>query len=419
MKIAIVASGTRGDVQPYVALGKGLQTAGYTVSVLTSDDFAALVNSAGLDFCSIGTSIEEMLQSPQWRRTTEGGNFLAILSRMRAELERRAHEVVLHLPALLEETDLILTGVGGLGGTFSIAAHLGIPLIQAYVFPLTPTRAFASPLAPSLPLGGRFNQLSFHLLQQMLWQSTRVADVITRRQLAMPPASLWGPFQSLKQKRIPVLYGYSRYVLPRPDDWDDLTHVTGYWFLDAPAAWVPPAELDEFLRAGDPPVYIGFGSMGSRNPAEATQLALKALSLAGQRGVLASGWGGLSQADLPETVHMISSVLHSWLFPQMAAVVHHGGAGTTAAGLRSGVPSIVVPFMGDQPFWGRRVAALGVGPAPIARRQLTAERLAQAIRQAVSDRGMRQRAAVLGQSIDAEDGVAQAVSLVQQLAPVR
>ena len=192
--------------------------------------------------------------------------------------------------------------------------------------------------------------------------------------------------------------------------------MTGYWFLDPSIEWTPPADLVDFLQSGTPPIYIGFGSMGNRKPEETTRIALKALAMTGQRGVLAAGWGGLSQTDLPETVHMISSIPHSWLFPRMAAVVHHGGAGTTAAGLRAGIPSIVVPFFGDQPFWGQRVAKLGVGPVPIPKRQLSAERLTAAINQAVQNRPMRNQAAALGEQIRAEDGIAQAVSIIQHYA---
>jgi sterol 3beta-glucosyltransferase len=344
------------------------------------------------------------------------GNFLAIVRRMTAEMKRRAQQLAQSMPRLFSGADLLVTGMSGLGGTFSIAEKLKLPVMQAYVFPITPTSAFAGPLTPRLPWGRLFNRLSFLPVRQLIWHSVRMADVNTRKALGLPPASLWGPYRALHQQRSPILYAYSRHVLARPDDWDDLNHVVGYWFLDPPSDWAPPADLVDFLRAGPPPVYIGFGSMGDRNPETTTRLALEALALSGQRGVLASGWGGLSQTELPTSVHMLAAVPHGWLFPQMAAVVHHGGAGTTAAGLRAGVPSIVVPFFGDQPFWGQRVAALGVGPAPIPKRRLTAERLAQALTQAVADTGLRQRAADLGRLIRAEDGVAQAVARISQLA---
>ena len=415
MKISIVASGSRGDVQPYIALGRGLKDAGFDVRLLTSDDFATLVTGAGLEFCSTGTSIEALLQSEEWRATTASGNFLKILARMQQEVKQRAQDLAVTMPPLLEGTNLIVAGMSGMGGTFSIAEKLRIPLIQAYVLPLTPTREFPGPLTPTLPLGQWLNPLSFHVARQLIWQSVRVADVAVRKNLSMPKASFWGPFQQLKRQQTPVLYGFSHHVLPRPKDWSEQHYVTGYWFLDDEADWMPEAELTRFLQNGAPPVYVGFGSMGSRNPEEVAEIALEALSLSGQRGVLASGWGGMRSSNLPENVYMLSSVPHSWLFPQMSAIVHHGGAGTTAASLRAGVPSLIVPFMGDQPFWGHRVSQLGVGTQPIPRRKLTAKRLADVIKQAVSDKAMQQRAAILGEKIQAEDGSGEAAAIIQRL----
>jgi sterol 3beta-glucosyltransferase len=232
--------------------------------------------------------------------------------------------------------------------------------------------------------------------------------------LDLPASSPWGPFGSDRLAHGPILYGFSPSVIAPPRDWGEHVHVTGYWFLDPPSDWTPPPALVEFLQAGPPPVYIGFGSMSSQRPEETAALVGQALARAGQRAIMLSGWGGLHQAD-SDSVFMVDSVPHAWLFPQVAAVVHHGGAGTTAASLRAGVPSIVIPFHGDQPFWGQRVADLGVGPAPIPRRNLTVERLAQAIHRAVTDQPMRQRAADLGAKIRAEDGVARAVALVQQI----
>jgi sterol 3beta-glucosyltransferase len=412
MEIAIIASGTRGDVQPYVALGSGLKAAGYGVRVLTSENFESLVAGAGLGFASTGENIEDIIQSEEWRKTSESGNFLAILARMQREMKRHAANVAQKLPALVEGSDLIVTGTGVLSA-YSLAEKLNIPLVQAYVFPFTPTTEFSAPVVAKLPLGA-LNRLSFHLLRQMFWQSSKAVDVAVRQALKMSKAPFWGPYRALNQQQVPVLYGFSRTVLPRPHDWPENHLVTGYWFLDPPDGWTPPADLVDFLNAGEPPVYIGFGSMGSRNPEEAGAIALEALKRGGQRGVLASGWGGLKASDLPDTVHLISSIPHRWLFPRMKAVVHHGGAGTTAAGLGAGVPSVIVPFMGDQPFWGKRVAELGVGPAPIPRKRLTTERLAGAIREAVSNTAMRQRADALGQQVRAEDGIGSAVAFIER-----
>lgn len=413
-EIAIVASGTRGDVQPYIALGRGLQGAGYAVCLLTSDNFAPLVRDAGLTFYSTGKSVEDLLQSAEWREVLDGGNFLKILSRMRAQMGQVAAETAQRLPPLLRGSDLVITGMAGLSGVFSVAEGLGIPVIQAHVFPFTPTREFPSPLVPKLPFGRALNRLSFQAMRQLFWQNFKAGDSAARQQLGLKRASFWGPFRSLTRSRVPVLYGYSPHVLPRPSDWADYQEVTGYWFLDAANDWVPPTDLVRFLAAGPPPVYIGFGSMGSRDPEAAGRLAVEALARSGQRGVLAAGWGGLQVAELPATVHLISSVPHSWLFPRMAAVVHHGGAGTTAAGLRAGVPSVLAPFMGDQAFWGQRVATLGVGPAPIPQKRLTAERLGTAISEATSNTTMQQRASDLGQTLRAEDGVGNAVASIDR-----
>ena len=210
-----------------------------------------------------------------------------------------------------------------------------------------------------------------------------------------------------------MLYGFSPSVVPMPADWGPANHITGYWFLDPAEDWTPPAALLKFLQAGPAPVYIGFGSMSSRKPEETAELVIKALKKTNQRALLFSGWGGLHKEGLPDSLFMIDTTPHAWLFPRMAAVVHHGGAGTTASGLRAGVPSIVVPFFGDQAFWGKRVHDLGVGPAPIPRKKLSVDVLAQAIQESVTNSAMQQRAADLGSKIRAEDGIANAVEIIQ------
>jgi sterol 3beta-glucosyltransferase len=191
-------------------------------------------------------------------------------------------------------------------------------------------------------------------------------------------------------------------------------HVTGYWFLDRKTDWQPPAELVRFLEAGTPPVYVGFGSMSGTKAQERAKIVLEALDQTGQRGLLASGWGGLQAADLPDSVFMLEQVPHDWLFPQVSAVVHHGGAGTTAAGLRAGKPTLIVPFIADQPFWGKVVDEAGLGPQPIPQKKLTATTLSAAIRQMVSEDDMRRRAEAVGEKIRAEDGIGSAVQLISR-----
>jgi UDP:flavonoid glycosyltransferase YjiC (YdhE family) len=178
--------------------------------------------------------------------------------------------------------------------------------------------------------------------------------------------------------------------------------------------WQPPQALIEFLESGPPPVSIGFGSMVAYDKETLANLCVQALNRAQQRGILLTGWGGLQYDALPESVLAVESVPHDWLFPRVSAVVHHGGAGTTAASLRAGVPTIIVPFLIDQPFWGKRVYDLGVGPSPIPRRKLTVEQLSKAITEAITDTNMKQRAAELGRKIRAEDGIGNAVNIIHR-----
>jgi sterol 3beta-glucosyltransferase len=232
--------------------------------------------------------------------------------------------------------------------------------------------------------------------------------------LDLPPISWRGPFEHLYKREMPYLYGYSPSVVPRPADWPARHHISGYWFLDRDPDWEPPIPLVRFLENGPKPISIGFGSMIGRDAEKLLAVAVRAVQSAGQRAVLLGGWADAGGLKLPDTVFKIEAVPHDWLFPRVAAVVHHGGSGTTAAGLRAGVPSILVPFFGDQPYWGRRVHALGVGPHPIQRKSLTVPKLAESISNAVQDVDMRRNAAALGEKIRAEDGVQSAVNFVSE-----
>lgn len=420
MHIALFALGSRGDVQPYIALGKGLAAAGHDIRLLTHENYEALVTAHGLDFRPVKGDVQAVLESPEMRELVEKGNFVAINRRASREAQGAAIHWAKDGLEACRGVDLIIVGLGGFGIALAVAEKLDVPVAQAYLVPFWPTRAFPSVLLPtSAPrVGGAINLATHHLARQFMWFSFRSADKQARREvLDLPAPPFLSPNRSPRLNQYPILYGFSPSVLPRPSDWDQQQIITGYWFLEAESGWEPPAALAEFLAQGSPPVYVGFGSMSNRKPQETTELVLEALAISGQRGIILSGWGGLSAADLPDTVLAVDSVPHSWLFPRVAAVVHHGGAGTTAAGLRAGVPSVITPFFGDQFFWGQRVHDLGVGPSPIARKEMTAEALGAAIRRAATETEMRDRAAALGARIRAEDGVARAVDALQTIRP--
>ncbi len=415
MRILIIAMGSRGDIQPYIALGTGLKAAGHFVRLMSHENFERLVRSYGLDFCAVAGDVQALLETPKMRALVEKGDLIGINKHTAKLAEGAALDSARVGWEAGQGMDLLVGGIGGIFIGTALAQKLGIPFLQAYLLPFTPTAAFPAVIFPqSLSrLGGLFNRLSHQLFRQAMWQGGRKANNLARQTiLDLPPAPFFGPFNAASLQQTPILYGFSPAAISPPTDWHN-THVTGYWFLDEAPNWTPPPALVEFLANGELPIYIGFGSMTTSKPEETANLAIEALARTGQRGILQSGWGGLSKADLPQTVLMVDSIPHSWLFPRVAAVVHHGGAGTTAAGLRAGVPSIVIPFFGDQPFWGQRVADLGVGTAPIPRKHLTVERLATAIDRVASDRSMRQRAAELGAKIQAEDGIANAVALIE------
>jgi sterol 3beta-glucosyltransferase len=309
-------------------------------------------------------------------------------------------------------TDAILYSFMG-ASAYHIAEKLNVPSIFALVQPFTRSRHVPSMIAPELPLGGSYNMLTHRMGELLIWMM--VSRMINRwrvESLGLSTLSWRGPFDQLYEEKMPYLYGYSPSVVPRPDDYPAWHHVSGYWFLDRDPSWSPPDTLVRFLEAGPKPISIGFGSMLGQDTEKLIDLAVRALQDSGQRAVLLGGWAVAGDLALPDSIFHIDAVPHDWLFPRMAAVVHHGGSGTTAAGLRAGVPSIVVPFFGDQPYWGRRVHALGVGPRPIQRKSLTVSKLAEAITMAVEDEGLRQNAAELGERIQAEDGVQSAVDFV-------
>ncbi|MBL8055611.1 MAG: glycosyltransferase family 1 protein [Anaerolineales bacterium] len=421
MRVTILTMGSRGDVQPYVALGAGLRRAGHAVTLATHREFETFIRRHGLEFAPVAGDPRAIVRSEAGQRFLEGGNNpLSFALGMFRIVDPLVEQVFRDGLAACAGADLILTSVLGVFAGYHIHQKTGQPLLPAYLQQLHATARYPAQVIPLLPAGpwsSFYNRLSYWLAEQAFWQLGRGAMNRARRVvLGLPPLPPRGMVDRTFIVRNPMLYGFSEHVLPRAPEWPANVHVTGYWFLERPAAWEPPAALRRFLAAGPPPVSIGFGSIVRRDPAGLTRRVLEALRLSGQRGLLLGGWGGLPDADLPETVLHVEAVPHDWLFPRMAAVIHHGGSGTTAAGLRAGVPSIVLPVFGDQPFWAWRVQALGVGPRPISEARLTARRLADAIGQAVADTGLRARAAALGEKIRAEDGVGRAVALIEDLA---
>ena len=413
MKITIFAAGSQGDIQPCVVLSKGLRQAGYRVCLAAPEDFAGFIQEHGVDYHPLRGDVQRIMASETGRSLMETGsaNPIKTIRAMRTMLAPVVMKMAQDAFEACRDADALICLAVLCSFGQSIAQARNIPLVSIEPTPLLPTKAFPAPGWPiQSNFSGLHNRFSGMAMLQVLWQWYRPFVNEFRKFMGLPAYSAARFYHGLTSA--PMLSAYSPIVIPHPTDWPDSVHITGYFFLDSRGDWQPSPELKTFLEAGDPPVYIGFGSMAGRNPEEVATLVLDALAQTSLRGLLLTGWGGIRTISVPDNVFVLNSAPHSWLFPRMAAVVHHGGAGTTAEGLRAGVPTVIVPFAFDQPFWGARVKALGVGPDPIPRRKLTADSLAHALRVAVADPGMKKRAYQLGADIRAEDGIGNAVKII-------
>ncbi|MEM7580346.1 MAG: glycosyltransferase [Cyanobacteria bacterium P01_A01_bin.80] len=420
MLITILTAGSRGDVQPYIALGVGLKEAGYKVRIAASENFESLIKGFGLEFYPTSGDVSKIAADPRVRKAMQLHNPLKIILDLiglnRVNFKSLFLKSQKNFYNASQGSDAIIYHPGAAIGYF-IAQKLNIPSILASPFLMTPTKDYPSLIFyDSLRLGKTANVLTHKIFEKVMWgMSNSIVKEFWEQEFASVPPNFSNPFKKQQTKNYPTIVSCSNYVFPQPKDWPEHVHNTGYWFLDEGFDWNPPSDLQEFLDQGEPPVYVGFGSLGDPTTAtQTTELVIDALQGAGKRGILATGWSGMTKIDpIPENIFMIESIPHAWLFPRMSAVVHHGGAGTTAAGLRAGVPSILIPHANDQFAWGRRVYELGVGAKPIPKKQLTAEKLSTAITDALTEE-VKYAAKVLGEKIQRENGVQKATNLIIQ-----
>ncbi len=415
MKIVIITAGGRGDVQPYVALGSGLKKAGYSVRMPAAEEFRELIIESGLEYIKTNSvEPQEFLRSLEMKEAAKNKNKLLFLSTMFKALKPMMEDIFNETWEACQGCDLVITTMGPMGAHDS-AEKLGIPCIHTLLLPVCPTSEFQSPFTPGFFNLGVYNKITHKLTEQIVWQPFRsIINSWRKDVLDLKPSDFWGIYRRVYNGGVPVISGFSQSIIPGHKDWPESVKISGYWFLNEAEGWQPPEGLNEFINAGAPPVYIGFGSMVDKEPERISKIAIDALRLSGQRGILSAGWNGLGVKNLQETVFSIGSIPHAWLFKRMAAIVHHGGAGTTAAALHSGVPQIITPFFCDQPFWAERVFKLGVGPKSIPYSKLTAEKLAELIGKTVSNKEMKAKAELIGKTIDTEDGVQTAVNIIEE-----
>jgi UDP:flavonoid glycosyltransferase YjiC (YdhE family) len=400
------------------ALAAGLARAGDEVTVATYEHFRPVVEGVGLGFHRLPGDPVELLSAESSRSIARAGasplRYLRGLRKQASEVRDVAYGFVDASLEACRGADAIVYGLTTLWGG-SIAELLDVPGVQAFTTVVTPTRAFPSMLSPLASRRSRaYNRASHLVAEQVLWQPFRPLLDGWRRRAGLPPLGWRGPLRTANRRHVPLLYGVSPSVLPRPRDWGPWIELSGFWFLDDDTAWEPDADLAAFLADGDPPVCIDFSSVTGpvlpMEPDELARLLTDGVLAADRRALVLRGWSGLDPRREQDGVHVAGYVPHGWLFPQVAAVVHAAGPGTLGAALRAGVPSVTVPVMTDQPFWARHAAALGVAPPPLPLRRLTVAAVSAAVRRATGDAAMRARAEAVARAIAAEDGPAAAAS---------
>jgi sterol 3beta-glucosyltransferase len=400
MRILIAAAGSRGDVAPYTGLGAELRQAGHDVALATTDAFEPLVTAAGLEFRGLPA-----------RPHSEGDG-----APDRRALMRIAAAFVTQLgqgfaDAVDQGTDLLLLSTTTAQLGWHLAEATGTPTLGVYLQPTAPTGDFPPTVAASRSLGRAGNRVAGRFALRMADRVYDRAVTELRRRLDLPPLTAAAMRRRQEQAHWPVLHGFSTALVPRPSDWRDGLDVAGTWWpYVAPGAQLP-TELADFLAAGPRPVFIGFGSMAAGHGERLSEIAVEALRRSGLRGILQTGSAGLTAHG--DDVLTIGDVPHDLLFPRLAAVVHHAGAGTSAAALRAGVPSVPVPVSADQPFWAGRLASIGAATAPVPFASLTAERLAEALGRAVRQQSYARAASVAARHMAAEDGAGAVLEAVR------
>lgn len=407
MRITMICIGSTGDVRPYIVLGRELKARGHDVALCAFATFESLVTQNGLRFLPVSGDAKMFMSN-----LLDGSSGVAYLKQVRDTLRAFITPFLRDLEEATEGAEAIVaTYLGQVLRSF--AEMRRVPFVQTHYFPMDLNTQTPISSAPGQHVGKIWNAATYPLAYLLVstLEKYYLSDWREAHGLAPRKLSTTGDYE-LMGHTIPVLYALSPLIMPRPTTWGENIHMTGYW-RELPAQdYTPPPELEAFLASGEKPVYIGFGSMSSGNMEETLDIVAQAVRQSGVRAVLSIGWGKACVKGR-EDLYVADYVPHDWLFEQVSAVVHHGGAGTTAAGILAGRPTLIIPFGGDQPFWGNRVHALGIGPRPIARDRLTSERLARALGALTSTPRYRVAARELGQRLRLENGAANAADIIE------
>ncbi|KAL2957286.1 hypothetical protein AAZX31_18G137400 [Glycine max] len=410
LNIVMLIVGTRGDVQPFIAIGKRMQDYGHRVRLATHSNFKEFVLTAGLEFYPLGGDPKVLADMVKNKGFLPSGP-------SEIPIQRNQMKEIINslLPACKEpdidsgvpfKADAIIANPPAYGHTH-VAEALKIPIHIFFTMPWTPTTEFPHPLSRVKQQAGY--RLSYQIVDSLIWLGIRdMINDLRKKKLKLRPVTYLSGSQG-SETDVPHAYIWSPHLVPKPKDWGPKIDVVGFCFLDLALNYEPPESLVKWLEEGDKPIYIGFGSLPVQEPKKMTQIIVDALEITGQRGIINKGWGGLGNlAEPKDSIYLLDNCPHDWLFLRCKAVVHHGGAGTTAAGLKAACPTTIVPFFGDQPFWGERVHARGVGPPPIPVDEFSLPKLVDAIK-LMLDPKVKERAIELAKAMENEDGVTGAV----------
>jgi UDP:flavonoid glycosyltransferase YjiC (YdhE family) len=405
MKFVAVTYGTEGDTRPLALICATLRQAGHEAHLLGDAVTLGYAASLGVPATPLAGDMRSVLRADE-SVVGKGGDFTATTRALAKVASGLSESWLRAILSAGEGCDALILGGLAAFTALSAAEALKVPAIGTGLIPITQTREFLSPFLPPGALPSWLNRWSQGLVNAMIWRSFRTeVNAARARVCGLPPrGKVWADH--------PMLYGISPSLVPQPADWPRTARICGQW-LAPQADWTPPPELAAFLAAGEPPVYLGFGSMAALGGQALMGEAIAGLG--GRRALIYAGWGEFDPGALPPSAHLIGDTPHGWLFPRCRLVIHHGGAGTTHAAARAGKASVVVPFAGDQPFWAERLRRVGAAPPPVPAKGLSASRLAHTIAAAETP-ALGEAAATLGSAMAGEDGLAAALGAIETLA---
>lgn len=407
MRITMICIGSTGDVRPYIALGRELKARGHKITICAFADFEPMVLKEQMQFKPINSDVRALMAN-----LMNGSTGVGFLKQVRDSLVDIIDPFLADLEAACDGAEAIIGTY--LGQVFqSLAEVRHIPYIQTHYFPMDKNPETPISSAPGQHGGKAWNLATYDLGYLLISMMEKYYLADWREKKGMAPRKLEGnPKYELNGHIIPVLYAISPLVMPRPAAWGANIHMTGFWRDSRDVDFTPSPELAAFLAGGDKPIYVGFGSMVSGDMGETLNIVMEAIRQSGVRAILSRGWGG-REIPADPNVFVADFVPHDWLFQYVAGVVHHGGAGTTAAGIQAGCPTLVIPFGGDQPFWAGRVRELGLGPKAIPRDRLTVNKLSKAFIDLTTTKKYRVAARELGERLRMEQGCVNAANIVE------